>query len=297
MRREELVDLNAFMVVAEEQSFTRAAAKLGTSQSALSYTVRRLEERLGVRLLVRTTRRVAPTDAGEKLLGTLRPALDYIGTRLAELTTARDKPAGTLRITAGEHAADAVMWPALARLAPEYPDIHVELIVEQGFTDIVAERFDAGIRLGEQLAKGMVAVRIGPDVRMVVVGAPSYLAGRPLPQTPHDLTDYNCINTRLPTYGGLYVWEFAKDGRDLNVRVEGQLIFNTGALRLKAALAGLGLAYLMEDFVREHIAKGRLVPVLADWCPPFSGYHLYYPSRRQPSPAFTVLVDALRFRG
>ncbi len=297
MRREELVDLNAFAVVAEEQSFTRAAAKLGTSQSALSYTVRRLEERLGIRLLVRTTRRVAATEAGERLLGTLRPALDDIGSRLAELTKVGDKPAGTLRITAGEHAASTVMWPALALLAPRYPAIHVELVVEQGLTDIVLERYDAGIRLGEQLAKDMVAVRIGPDVRMVVGGAPSYLAERPLPRTPHDLTGYDCINTRLPTYGGLYVWEFAKHGRDLKVRVEGQLTFNTGALRLKAALAGLGLAYLMEDLVAEHIAAGRLVPVLTDWSPPFSGYHLYYPSRRQPSPAFAVLVDALRYRG
>ena len=296
MRREQLVDLNAFVVVAEEQSFTRAAAKLGTSQSALSYTVRRLEERLGVRLLVRTTRRVAPTEAGEKLFGTLRPALDDIGSRLAELTKVRDKPAGTLRITAGEHAAETVMWPALAKLAPEYPDVQVELVVDQGLTDIVLERYDAGIRLGEQLAKDMVAVRIGPDMRMVVVGAPSYLADRPLPQTPHDLTGYDCINMRLPTYGGLYVWEFAKGGRDLKVRVEGQLIFNTGTLRLKAALAGLGLAFLMEDLVAEHIADGRLVPLLTDWCPPFSGYHLYYPSRRQPSPAFAVLVDALRHR-
>lgn len=297
MRREELVDLNAFVVVAEEQSFTRAAAKLGTSQSALSYTVRRLEERLGIRLLVRTTRRVAPTEAGEQLLQTLRPALDEIGSRLAQLTKARDKPAGNLRITAGEHAAEFVIWPALARLAREYPDIHVELVVDQGLTDIVSERFDAGVRLGEHLAKEMVAVRIGPDVRMLVVAAPSYLAGRPVPQTPQELTAFDCINTRLPTYGGLHVWEFEKDGRALNVRVEGRLVFNTAALRLKAALAGLGLAYLMEDLVAEHIAEGRLVPVLTDWCPSFSGYHLDHPSRRQPSPAFAVLVEALRHRG
>ena len=296
MRRDELVDLNAFVVVAEEQSFTRAAAKLGTSQSALSYTVRRLEERLGVRLLVRTTRRVAPTEPGERLLRTLRPALNEIGFCLAELSEGRDKPAGTLRITAGEHAAETVMWPALARLAPEYPDIQVELIVDQSLTDIVTQRYDAGIRLGEQLAKDMVAVRIGPDLRMVVVGAPAYLAGKPLPRTPHDLTGFDCINTRLPTYGGLYIWEFAEGGRDLKVRVDGQLIFNTAALRLKAALAGLGLAFLMEDLVADHIAAGRLVPLLTDWCPPFSGYHLYYPSQRQPSPALAVLVEALRYR-
>ena len=297
MRREELVDLNAFVVVAEEQSFTRAAAKLGTSQSALSYTLRRLEERLGVRLLVRTTRRVAPTEAGDKLLATLRPALDDIGARLAQLSELRDTPAGTVRITCGEHAADTVLWPTLSRLAPDYPDVHVEVVVDQGLTDIVSERFDAGIRLGEQLGKDMVAVPIGPEVRMVVVGAPSYFAGRPEPRTPHDLTDHNCINVRLPTLGGLYVWEFAKDGRELKVRVEGQLVLNTGALRQKAALAGLGLAFLMEDQVADQIASGHLVPVLTDWCPPFPGYHLYYPSRRQPSPAFTVLANALRHRG
>jgi DNA-binding transcriptional LysR family regulator len=297
MRREELVDLNAFAVVAEEQSFTRAAARLGTSQSALSYTLRRLEERLGVRLLVRTTRRVAPTEAGEKLLETLRPALDEIGARLGELTKFREKPAGAIRITAGEHAADTVLWPMLAKLAREYPDIHVEVAVDQGLTDIVSERFDAGIRLGEHLAKDLVAVRIGPDLRMVVVGSPSYFADRPPPQTPHDLTAHNCINIRLATYGGLYVWEFAKDGRELKVRVEGQMILNTGALRLKAALAGLGLAYLMEDLVAEHVAEGRLVPVLTDWSPPFAGYHLYYPSRRQHSAAFAVLFEALRYRG
>ncbi|MGI3903555.1 MAG: LysR family transcriptional regulator [Janthinobacterium lividum] len=297
MRREDLVDLNAFVMVAEEQSFTRAAAKLGTSQSALSYTVRRLEERLGVRLLVRTTRRVAPTEPGERLLRTLRPVLDEIGFRLAELTNERDKPAGTLRITAGEHAAETVMWPALAKLAPDYPDIQVELIVDQSLTDIVSQRYDAGIRLGEQLAKDMVAVRIGPDLRMVVVGAPSYLAGKPLPRTPSDLTGFNCINTRLATYGGLYVWEFAQGGRDVKVRVEGQLVFNTASLRLKAALAGLGLAFMMEDVVADHIAADRLVPLLTDWCPPFSGYHLYYPSQRQPSPALAVLVEALRYLG
>jgi DNA-binding transcriptional LysR family regulator len=297
MQREELVDLNAFAVVAEEHSFTRAAAKLGTSQSALSYTLRRLEERLGVRLLVRTTRRVAPTEAGEKLLETLRPALDEIGARLGELTKFREKPAGAIRITAGEHAADTVLWPMLAKLAREYPDIHVEVAVDQSLTDIVSERFDAGIRLGEHLAKDMVAVRIGPDLRMVVVGSPSYFADRPAPRTPHDLTAHNCINIRLATYGGLYAWEFAKDGRELKVRVEGQMILNTSALRLKAAVAGIGLAYLMEDLVAERIAEGRLVPVLTDWSPPLSGYHLYYPSRRQHSAAFAVLFEALRYRG
>ncbi len=296
MRREELVDLNAFVVVAEEQSFTRAAAKLGTSQSALSYTLRRLEERLGVRLLVRTTRKVAPTAAGERLFRTLRPALDDIGVQLAALGELRDKPAGTIRITSGEHAAETVLWPALKRLLPRYPDIQVEVMVDQSLTDIVAERYDAGVRLGEQVAKDMVATRIGPDVSMAVVGAPAYFANRPAPQVPQDLTGHACINIRLPTAGGLYAWEFEKAGRAVKVRVEGPLVLNTAALRLKAALDGFGLVYLFEDQVRQHVDDGRLQHVLADWSPPFSGYHLYYPSRRQPSPAFALLVEALRYR-
>jgi len=297
MRREELADLSAFVVVAEERSFTRAAAKLGTSQSALSFTVRRLEERLGVRLLSRTTRSVAPTEAGERLLRTLGPALDTIGGELAALSELREKPAGTIRITAGEHAAQAVLWPALATLLPQYPDIKVELIVDYGLTDIVAERYDAGVRLGEQVARDMIAVRIGPDFRWAVVGAPSYFAKRTRPKRPQDLTAHDCINLRLPTYGGLFAWEFEKRGRELKVRVEGQLVFSNLALRLNAALAGLGLAYLPEDQVQTHLAAGRLIRVLDDWCAPFSGYHLYYPSRRQSTPAFALLVDALRFRG
>ena len=297
MRREELADLSAFVVIAEERSFTRAAAKLGTSQSALSFTVRRLEERLGVRLLSRTTRSVAPTEAGERLLRTLGPALDKIGGELAALSELREKPAGTIRITAGEHAAQAVLWPALATLLPHYPDIKVELITDYGLTDIVAERYDAGVRLGEQVARDMIAVRIGPDFRWAVVGAPSYFAKRTRPKRPQDLTAHDCINLRLPTYGGLFAWEFEKRGRELKVRVEGQLVFSNLALRLNAALAGLGLAYLPEDQVQTHLAAGRLIRVLDDWCAPFSGYHLYYPSRRQSTPAFALLVDALRFRG
>jgi DNA-binding transcriptional LysR family regulator len=297
MRREELADLSAFVVVAEERSFTRAAAKLGTSQSALSFTVRRLEERLGVRLLSRTTRSVAPTEAGERLLRTLGPALDKIDGELAALSELREKPAGTIRITAGEHAAQAVLWPALATLLPHYPDIKVELIIDYGLTDIVAERYDAGVRLGEQVARDMIAVRIGPDFRWAVVGAPSYFAKRTRPKRPQDLTTHDCINLRLPTYGGLFAWEFEKRGRELKVRVEGQLVFSNLALRLNAALAGLGLAYLPEDQVQTHLAAGRLIRVLDDWCAPFSGYHLYYPSRRQSTPAFALLVDALRFRG
>jgi DNA-binding transcriptional LysR family regulator len=297
MPRQNINDLLAFLAVAKERSFTRAAAQLGVSQSALSHTIRGLEARLGLRLLTRTTRSVAPTEAGERLLRAVGPRFDEIDADLAALSELREKPAGTIRITAGEHAADAILWPALAKLLPDYPAIKVELIVVYGLTDIVAERYDAGVRLGEQVAKDMIAVRIGPDMRMAVVGAPCYFATRPRPRTPQDLTAHACINIRLPTYGGLYTWEFEKGGRELKVRVEGQLVFNNIALRLNAALAGLGLAYLPEDQVEAHLAKGQLVRVLADWCPPFSGYHLYYPSRRQPTPAFALLVEALRYRG
>jgi DNA-binding transcriptional LysR family regulator len=296
MPRENLNDLLAFLAVARERSFTRAAAQLGVSQSALSHTMRGLEARLGLRLLTRTTRSVAPTEAGERLLRTVGPRLEEIEAELAALSELREKPAGTIRITTGEHAAEAILWPALARLLPDYPDIRVELVVDHGLTDIVAERYDAGVRLGEQVAKDMIAVRIGPDMRMAVVGAPSYFARRERPRTPHDLVAHDCINIRLPTYGGLYAWEFEKDRRELKVRVEGQLVFNNVALRLNATLAGFGLAYLPEDQVRAHLADGRLTRVLADWCPPFAGYHLYYPSRRQPTPAFALLVDALRYR-
>jgi DNA-binding transcriptional LysR family regulator len=297
MRREELADLNAFVVVAEEQSFTRAAAKLGTSQSALSYTLRRLEARLGVRLLTRTTRRVAPTQAGEKLLRTLRPALGDIAAELASLGDMRETPAGSIRITTSAHAASTVLWPVLEKLLPSHPDIEVELNIESRLTDIVAERYDAGVRLGEQLAKDMVAVRIGPDLRMAVVGAPSYFAGHPKPRTPQDLAEHTCINLRLPTLGGLYAWELARAGREVKVRVEGQLIFNDVAMILKAAVAGFGLACVLADHIDAEVAAGRLVRVLGDWCPPFPGYHLYYPSRRQTSAAFALLVDALRYRG
>ncbi|SHJ44473.1 DNA-binding transcriptional regulator, LysR family [Bradyrhizobium lablabi] len=297
MLRENLNDVLAFLAVARYRSFTRAAAKLGVSQSALSHTIRGLEARLGLRLLARTTRSVAPTEAGERLLGALGPRFDEIEAELAGLSELRDKPAGTIRITSGEHAAEAILWPALAKLLPRYPDIKVELNIDYGLTDIVAERYDAGVRLGEQVAKDMIAVRIGPDFRMAVVGAPSYFARRPKPKHPQDLTAHDCINIRLPTYGSIYAWEFEKRGRALKVRVEGQLVFNNIALRVNAALAGLGLAYLSEDQVREHVAEGRLVRVLSDWCPPFSGYHLYYPSRRQAAPAFALLVEALRYRG
>lgn len=296
MRREDLADLSAFMAVAEERSFTRAAAKLGTSQSALSHTIRRLEERLGVRLLTRTTRNVAPTEAGEKLIGTLVPAFDSIGAQLAALGEVRGRPTGSLRITASEHAATTVLWPVLRRLLPGYPDIQVELSLDSSLTDIVSGRFDAGVRLGEAVAKDMVAARIGPDLRMAVIGSPAYFARHPVPATPQDLAHHRCINLRLPTSGGFYAWELEKDGREVRVRVEGQLAFNNVPMIVRAAEAGLGLGFVMEDQVAGQLADRRLVRALEEWCPPFAGYHLYYPSRRQPTPAFTILVEALRYR-
>ena len=291
-----LDDLVAFLAVVRERSFTRAAAKLGVSQSALSHTIRRLETRLGIRLLMRTTRSLSPTDAGERLLERLGPHFEQIETELEGLTELREKPAGTIRITAGEHAANAVLWPVLAKFLPHYPDIKVEVIVDYGLTDIVAQRYDAGVRLGEQVAKDMIAVRIGPDMRMAVVGAPSYFAQRSPPKKPQDLTMHNCINLRLPTRGGLYAWELERGRRELHVRVDGQLVFNNIALRINAVLEGLGLAFLPEDAVQPYLMQGRLRRVLEDWCSPFSGYHLYYPSRRQTSPALGLLVDALRYR-
>ncbi|WP_298366583.1 LysR family transcriptional regulator [uncultured Bradyrhizobium sp.] len=297
MPRHDVNDLIAFLAVARERSFTRAAARLGVSQSALSHTMRALEERLGVRLLTRTTRSVAPTEAGERLLQGIGPRFEEIEAELTALNALREKPAGTIRINAGEHAAETILWPALEKFLPRYPDIRVELTVDNGLANIVAERFDAGVRLGEQLAKDMIAVRIAPDFRMVVVGAPSYFKRRDRPKRPQDLTQHACINIRLPTHGGIYAWEFEKRGRPIKVRVDGQLVFNSAALRIKAALAGLGLAYVAEDQVQVQLSKGQLVQVLDDWCAPFPGYHLYYPSRRQSSPAFALLVDALRYRG
>ena len=296
MPRTDLNDLQAFRAVARERSFTRAAAQLGVSPSALSQTMRGLEARLGLRLLTRTTRSVAPTEAGERLLGTLGPAFGEIEAMLAALGELRDKPSGTIRITAAEHAADTILWPALERLLPAYPDIRVEVHVDNTLSDLVAGRYDAGIRIGELVDKDMVAVRIGPALRMAVVGAPAYFARRPPPSTPQDLTGHACINLRLPTHDSLYAWEFEKDGREVRARVEGPLVFNVAPPMLRAALAGLGLAYMFEDQVQAHLADGRLLRVLADWCPPFPGYHLYYPSRRQPTSAFALLVDALRFK-
>src|SRR5205823_1033582 len=265
-------DLLAFVAVGRERSFTKAAAKLGVSQSALSHTIRELEARLDVRLLTRTTRSVSPTEAGERLLHTLGPRFEELDAELAALSELREKPAGTIRITATEYAVDTLLWPKLARFLRQYPDIKVEIIVDSGLTDIVAQRFDAGVRAGEQVAKDMIAVRIGPDMRMAIVGTPSYFRNRSEPKTPQELIGHNCINLRLPTHGGLYAWEFEKGGRELKVRVEGQLVFNATTPILNAALAGLGLAYLPEDQVETHLATGRLIRVLADWCPPFPGY-------------------------
>ncbi|MVA12172.1 LysR family transcriptional regulator [Agrobacterium vitis] len=297
MPQENFNDLVAFVMVAREESFTKAAVKLGVSQSALSQTVRGLEERLGLRLLTRTTRRVSPTAVGERLLRTAGPRFEEIQAELSALAEMRDKPAGTVRITSGEHAAISVLAPALEKFLPDNPDVNVEITVDYGLTDIVAERYDAGVRLGEQLAKDMIAIRIGPEMRMAVVGAPSYFRQNPWPEVPQDLTRHNCIQIRMPTHGNILSWEFEKDGHELKVRVEGQLVFNNIAMRLDAVRRGLGLAYMPEDQVAELIASGEVVRVLEDWCAPFPGYHLYYPNRRHTSPAFALVVDALRYRG
>lgn len=296
MRRENVSDLLAFLAVARERSFTKAGKKLGISQSALSHTVRGLEERLGLRLLTRTTRSVSPTEAGERLLASVGSRFEEIEAELEALGELRDKPAGTIRITATENVTSMILLPKLANFLLQYPDIHVEIVIDYGLTDIVAQRFDAGVRSGEQVAKDMIAVRIGPDMRMAVVSAPSYFEKRSLPKKPQDLTEHNCINLRLPIHGGLYAWEFEKGGRELRVRVEGQLILNATSQMLAAALAGIGLAYVPEEMVQADIAQGRLKRVLEDWCEPYSGYHLYYASRRKPSQAFALLVDALRYR-
>jgi DNA-binding transcriptional LysR family regulator len=296
MAGEHLNDLVALMAVAREKSFTRAAKQLGVSQSALSQTIRALEARLGLRLLTRTTRSVAPTEAGERLLKSVGPHIEGIELAIEQLSILCDKPAGTLRLTATEYAAEAVLWPAIRRLLPHYPDIKVEIIVDYGLTDIVSERVDAGVRMGGTIARDMIAVPISPQLRMAVAGAPSYFDDRAKPMVPQDLTEHNCINLRLPTHGGLYAWEFDKRGQGLNVRVEGQLVFNTGGLLLQAALDGAGLTYLTENELKPYFKDGRLIRVLEDWCEPFPGYHLYYPSRRQPTPAFSLIIDALRYR-
>lgn len=296
MQRTNLNDLVAFLTVARERSFTRAAAKLGISQSSLSHIIRDLETRLGIRLLTRTTRSVSPTEAGEHLLNSVGPRLEEVEAELSSLGDLREKPSGTIRITAIDFATDTILWPKLQEFLRNYPDIKVEIITDYGLTDIVAGRYDAGVRSGEQVAKDMVAVRIGPDMRMAVVGTPPYFRNKSNPKKPQDLISHNCINLRLPTHGGLYAWEFEKGGRELRVRVDGQLTFNGTPQMLNAALSGFGLAYVPEELARPHIAKGRLKRVLEEWCPPYSGYHLYYPSRRQHSAAFALLVEALPYK-
>jgi len=297
MQREELVDLSAFLAVAEEQSFTRAAARIGTSQSALSHTVRRLEARLGVRLLTRTTRRVSATEAGERLLRTLSPALSSIAEEIASISELSERPSGTVRITTSEHAAASLLWPKLRSLLPDHPDVHIELSLDSGLTDIVADRFDAGVRLEETIARDMIAVPIGPPLRMAVVGSPEYFSSNPRPLRPQDLARHCCINLRMRSSGGIYAWELEKGRRALRVRVEGQATFDSASMVRQAALDGFGLACVMEDQIRDHVEAGRLIRVLEDWCPPFPGYHLYYPSRRNASAAFRLVVEALRYRG
>jgi DNA-binding transcriptional LysR family regulator len=296
MPRENVNDILAFLAVARERSFTKAAAKLGVSPSALSHTIRGLEERLGLRLLTRTTRSLSPTEAGQRLLRNVGPRFEEIEAEIAALNELREKPAGTIRITAVDYAVDHVLWPKLTTLLREYPDIRVEIVIDYGLTDIVAQRYDAGVRLGEQVAKDMIAVPIGPPAQMIVVGAPSYFKKHARPRTPDDLAEHECINLRLRTLGGFYAWEFEKNGRELKVRVEGQVAFNDERLIIKAARAGLGLAYVFGDTLEADLSSGALIRVLADWTAPFPGYHLYYPSRRQQSPAFALLVEALRYR-
>ncbi len=295
MARVDFNNLQAFIAVARERSFTRAAAQIGVTQSALSHTIRALEERMGIRLLTRTTRGVSPTEAGERLLSNIGHYYDGIESELAALSALREKPAGTIRLTAHDHAIDSIVWPRLQPFLRNYPDIKLELSVNYGLVDIVAERFDAGVRSGDRVAKDMIAVRIAPDQRMATVAAPSYLAGRSLPAVPQDLARHDCINLRLPTYGGLYAWEFSKDGKDIEVHVEGRLVLNTTPHLLQAARDGYGLAYLPQDLALPHIARGELVPVLEDWWPTIPGYHLYYPNRRQQASAFSLFVAALRW--
>lgn len=297
MPRENLNDLQAFVHVAREGSFTRAAAQLGVSQSALSHTLRALEQRLGVRLLTRTTRSVSTTEAGQRLLDTLSPRLAEIEDELAALAEYRDRPAGTIRISAAGHAAEHVVWPRLARVLQQYPDLKVELTVDYGLADIVAQRHDIGIRLGDQVARDMIAVQISPPLRMCVAGSPAYFRHHVIPTHPQDLATHNCINLRLPTHGGLMPWEFARGGEEINVRVSGQWTFNNSALMLRAALADGGLAWLPCDLAQQAVDGGRLLSVLEDWCPDFDGYYAYYPSRRQASVALRIVLDALRGAG
>ena len=297
MMMEDYNDLAAFVLVAQEKSFTRAAAVMGVSQSALSQTIKTLEERMGLRLLNRTTRSVAPTEIGEKLLATLVPRLEDIKSSIDSLKQLRKKPAGTIKISAGEHAALTILRPSFDKLLTQYPDINIELIVDYGLINIVEQRFDAGVRLGEQIDKDMLAVKIGPDMEMAVVGSPDYFKSHKIPQIPQDLINHNCINLRSTTTGGLFAWEFDNGKNEIKVHVSGQLVFNNLSLRLQAALRGHGLTYIPEDYVRKYIEQGRLIRVLKDWCVPFTGYHLYYPNRKNLNPALSLVVDALRYNG
>lgn len=296
MTRQNVNDLLAFLAVARERSFTKAAARFGVSQSALSHTIRQLEARLGVRLLARTTRAVSPTEAGERLLERIGPHFDQIEIEVDALNDLREKPAGTVKIVASDYAISSVLWPKLKSFLPKYPDIKIELLLDNGLTDIVTERYDAGVRMGDQLANDMISARIGPDFRFAVVGSKSYFTKHPIPEKPQELTRHDCINYRFPSSGALYVWEFEEKSREIKVRVDGQLVFNNIFHVLDAALAGRGLAYVPEEIALPHIREGRLQRVLEGWCPCWDGYHLYYPSRRQSSPAFVTLVEALRHR-
>lgn len=296
MARANFNDLLWFLAVAEERSFTRAAAKLGIAQSTLSHAVKQLEARMGLRLLMRTTRNVATTEAGERLRQSMAPRISEIEADIDALMAYRDKPAGTVRITLSDHAMESVVWPRLSPILADYPDIKLELSIDNSFRNIVKDGFDAGVRLGESLEKDMVAVRISPDWRLVAVGSPDYFEVHPAPRTPQELMQHNCMNRRLETLGGLYAWEFEKDGEEIRVRVDGQLTVNSSRAMIDAALQGRGIAYVPESLVEQHVADGRLQIVLDDWSPKFAGYYLYYPSRRQHLPAFSVIVEALRER-
>ena len=297
MAKEHYSDLLALIAVAREQSFTRAASQLGISQSMLSHSIQRLEARVGVRLLTRTTRSVSVTEAGERLLHTVEPRLREIETELIAVAELGDTPAGNIRITATDHVIETVLWPKLAKALPKYPQISVEVVIDYGLTDIVADHFDFGIRLGDGLANGIEAVRIAPDMRFVMVGAPSYMESGAMPTRPQDLMAHECINMRLPTRGGLYAWELEKDGQEINTRVKGRLVFNGINQILDAAVSGFGLAYVPEDIAHPHLVDGTLVPVMQAWWRTFPGLHLYYSSEREKSRAMQVLIDELRYPG
>ncbi len=296
MARKNFSQVLAFINVVREGSFTRAAALLGVTPSALSHAISGLEAQVGVQLLTRTTRSISTTEAGERLFLNVSTRLEEIDAELGVVDALRDKPVGTVRITSAEHAANSYLWPKLSKVLGEYPDINVEITIDYQMADIVSQRYDAGVRLGHQVAKDMIAVRIGPDMRIAVVGSPDYVGKRAMPNTPHDLAQHNCINLRLPTHGGLLPWDFDKDGQQVKLRVTGQWVFNNSSSIVRAALAGHGLAFVPEDMVLEHIAQGRLIRMLDDWCAPYPGYHLYYPNRREFSPALSIIVDALRYQ-